>query len=325
MRSRTACVIEDAFTRSRPISSTSEAVGSAAERLPLRAPPLLVHYATSRPVLSPRSVPRSHCSNGVINARYVELRSRRTSWDAGSCWKNTFRTNTAAITSIVYLVKSRGRRIVISVNLQRPTQVDQDHQIPGCHTWLTPILRSLHQSGQAEGTLPKPLRSPNMPLQAKLILYKSLIRAIITCVSPVWCNISQTQFNPLEPIQNRTLRFITNSSSYLYIPTLRNSAGSLEPLQEHIHTLNRFFYEKQSSNPDTNPTLTSLLTAKHKSRTLRKSQKRKRIQDSPKDITRRSTASEDIRNTTTARRCCGSSRNGPQVQTSNILWFGKIV
>ena len=41
--------------------------------------------------------------------------------------------------------------------------------------------------------------------------------------------------------------------------------------EERIQTLNRCFYEKLSSNPDSNSTLTSLLTAKYKSRSLRKS------------------------------------------------------
>ena len=80
---------------------------------------------------------------------------------------------------------------------------------------------------------------PNLSLQAKLTLYKALIRPIVTYASPAWCTATQTQFDILEPVQNRALRYITNSASYLYIPTLRNSAGSIESLQDHIQTLNR--------------------------------------------------------------------------------------
>ena len=45
------------------------------------------------------------------------------------------------------------------------------------------------------------------------------------------------------------------------------------------------------------------------SRSLKRPQKRKRTQDTLEDNTRRGPAIEDTRNTTTARRCCGSSRN----------------
>ena len=131
------------------------------------------------------------------------------------------------------------------------------------------------------------LRSPNLSLQAKLTLYKALIGPIVTYASPAWCTAPQTQFDILEPVQNRALRCITNSPSYTYIPTLRKSAGSIESHHEHIQTLNRSFYEKLSSDPDANPILTSLLTAKYKSRFLQKPQKRKRTQDTLEENTRR--------------------------------------
>ena len=127
-----------------------------------------------------------------------------------------------------------------------------------------------------------------MTLEAKLIFYKVLIRPIVTYASPARCTTPQSQFDILEPVQNRALRYITNSPSYLFIPTLRNSAGSIESLHDHIQTtLNRSFYEKLSSDPDANPTLTSLLTAKYKSRSLHKLQKRKRTHDTLKENTRR--------------------------------------
>ena len=131
------------------------------------------------------------------------------------------------------------------------------------------------------------LRSPNLSLEAKLTLYKALIRPIVTYASPAWCTIYQSQFDIIEPVQNRALRYITNSPTYLHIPTLRRSAGSIESLQEHIRTLNRSFYKKLTSDPDVNPTLTSLLTAKYSSRSHYQSKKRKRTQDTLEDNTRR--------------------------------------
>ena len=118
--------------------------------------------------------------------------------------------------------------------------------------------------------------------------FSPLIRPIVTYAYPVWCTAAQTQFDILEPVQNRTLRYITDSPSYLHIPTLRNSAGSIESLHDHIQTtLNRSFYEKLSSDPDANPTLTSLLTAKYKFRSIHKPQKRKRTQVTLENNTRR--------------------------------------
>ena len=62
------------------------------------------------------------------------------------------------------------------------------------------------------------LRSSNLSLHSKLILYKALIRPIITYASPAWCTIPQSQFSTLEPIQNRALRFITNSPAIYTFP-----------------------------------------------------------------------------------------------------------
>ena len=128
------------------------------------------------------------------------------------------------------------------------------------------------------------LRSPNLSLQSKLTIYKAIIRPIVIYASLAWCIISQAQFD-LVPVQIRALRFITNSPSYLYIPALRRSAGSIKSLQERIHMLNRSFYQKLSSDPDVNPTLTSLISAKYTSRSHPKPKKRKRSHDSLEDVT----------------------------------------
>ena len=52
--------------------------------------------------------------------------------------------------------------------LQRSAQVDQNHQVPGCLTRLTPYFPTPHHSGQAEGSLPNLLRKKILPLPQPL-------------------------------------------------------------------------------------------------------------------------------------------------------------
>jgi hypothetical protein len=67
----------------------------------------------------------------------------------------------------------------------------------------------------------------------KILLYKTMIRPVITYAAPVWCHLSKSATEPLEVLQNKCLRLANNAPRYTSKEYLRNISG-VPKIREHI-------------------------------------------------------------------------------------------
>jgi hypothetical protein len=104
---------------------------------------------------------------------------------------------------------------------------------------------------KATGVLlaPFPLlaRDSTLSLPNKLILYKLLIRPILTYAAPVWSNTSISNYRHLQIIQSKRLRVVGNYPRQTPIHLL-HSTLNIEPLDEFIYRLSEKFFHKCSTH-----------------------------------------------------------------------------
>lgn len=89
------------------------------------------------------------------------------------------------------------------------------------HNTLTKAQRTLSR------IYPLMCRYNKLSTENKLILYKMLIRPILTYAAPIWCGISNTDFKRLQIFQNKCLRL----AKYRYI------WGIPKPMNRKYHTI----------------------------------------------------------------------------------------
>ena len=95
-------------------------------------------------------------------------------------------------------------------------------------------------------------RNSLLSLDNKLLIYKSIIRPVMTYGAPVWHNANPQLIHTLTAKQNKILRQITNSHYRVPNDTIHNDLG-IETLTEHIKTLATQHHTKATTH--TNPTI----------------------------------------------------------------------
>ena len=91
----------------------------------------------------------------------------------------------------------------------------------------------------------------------KILIYKMLLRPIITYAAPVWCNIAKTNLMHLQRFQNKQLRLILNADRYTRIIELHEKT-KIETLDVYIKKLSENFYDKQLQNNNLTKNVTNL-------------------------------------------------------------------
>ncbi|GFV41019.1 probable RNA-directed DNA polymerase from transposon X-element [Trichonephila clavipes] len=87
---------------------------------------------------------------------------------------------------------------------------------------------------------PSPLvgrRSP-LSLENKVILYKQILRPVITYGSPVWGAAAATHMKKVQVMQNKILRVMTNAPWYVRNDVIHNDL-QMEPISNYITKLSR--------------------------------------------------------------------------------------
>src|SRR5215510_5050358 len=107
---------------------------------------------------------------------------------------------------------------------------------------------------KAMGTLLKifPLLARDSPLTIpnKILLYKLLLRSMITYAAPVWSSTSLTNYRHLQVYQSKCLRVIGNSPQRTPIPNLHAHLQMI-PIRQFIYLLTDKFFKRcpAHSNP----------------------------------------------------------------------------
>jgi hypothetical protein len=78
-------------------------------------------------------------------------------------------------------------------------------------------------------------KNSKLSTENKIILYKALLKPIITYVAPVWSHLSDFALEPLENFQNKCMRLIHNVPRYTITQYLRD-LSELPKIKDFILT-----------------------------------------------------------------------------------------
>ena len=87
------------------------------------------------------------------------------------------------------------------------------------------------RSGNLMHLFPLLAKDSTLSVNTKLRIYKASIRSALTYAAPVWCSISNSNYQLLQVVQYKCLRVITNSPRNTPILRLHTSLGV-----DYIHT-----------------------------------------------------------------------------------------
>ena len=84
-------------------------------------------------------------------------------------------------------------------------------------------------------------RKSVLSLNNKILIYKTIVRPVITYGCPVWSNISESNYNKLQIVQNKFLRIIGNYPRYTFLNVM-HSELNIEFIKTHIFKLAKKFF-----------------------------------------------------------------------------------
>jgi hypothetical protein len=90
-------------------------------------------------------------------------------------------------------------------------------------------------------------KSSTIDINLALIIYRSLLRSILTYACPVWGNAANTYINKLQTFQNKVLRLITKLPRVTPIVTLHEQTG-MPLMGRHIKMLTRALYRRPADS-----------------------------------------------------------------------------
>jgi hypothetical protein len=91
-------------------------------------------------------------------------------------------------------------------------------------------------------------RNSGMSQENKTLLYKQVIRPIITYGAPILSHISNYAMQPLEVLQNKCMRLATGAPRYTRITDLRERTG-LPSIREHTTATAERFFRRNRNHP----------------------------------------------------------------------------
>jgi hypothetical protein len=105
-------------------------------------------------------------------------------------------------------------------------------------------------------------RTNKLNTKNKLLIYKTLLRPIITYAAPIWSHVSNYALQPLEVFQNKCMRMIHNAPRYTNTQHLRD-ISNLPTIKHHILSLTKKIFHKNSNKLIKTPNL-QISRFKHK-------------------------------------------------------------
>jgi hypothetical protein len=90
-------------------------------------------------------------------------------------------------------------------------------------------------------------KSSTIDINLELIIYKSLLRSILTYTCPVWGYAANTYINKLQTFQNKVLRIITKLPRVTPIVTLHEQTG-MALIRSRIKKITGALYQKSAGS-----------------------------------------------------------------------------
>lgn len=99
-----------------------------------------------------------------------------------------------------------------------------------------------------------PLLSKNSRLSTanKTLIYKTMLRPILTYAAPVWCGASAPCIKKLQVFQNKCLRLALNKDRYTRIVDLHEQSG-VQTVAAYVKEISENFYATQADRNNNNP------------------------------------------------------------------------
>lgn len=124
-------------------------------------------------------------------------------------------------------------------------------------TYQIHVKQVLRKAYSVQSKIYPLLAKSTMHISNKKLLYKMLIRPIITYAAPVWCNISKTNMLLLQRFQNKQLRLILSADRYIRINDL-HSRTEIEFIDKYVKSLAENFYKTQINSSILTKNITKL-------------------------------------------------------------------
>lgn len=92
-------------------------------------------------------------------------------------------------------------------------------------------------------------RNSTIKTETKIILYKTIIRPILSYAAPAWNNVTNAQYARLQITQNRLLRLITNSDIYTNMNRL-HLTYNVPKIREYLKEMAKNFFHYRKNNTE---------------------------------------------------------------------------
>lgn len=102
--------------------------------------------------------------------------------------------------------------------------------------------------------------SDQLTTSTKILLYKTIVRPILTYAAPAWCGASKTNLKKLQVYENKCLRLATSSNRYTRLTELYDKAA-IQIITDYIQEESQKFYQKLTNAQ--NPLLSNITKHRH--------------------------------------------------------------
>lgn len=121
-------------------------------------------------------------------------------------------------------------------------------------------LENIRQKGLSAISALAPIfrRRSGLSSKNKLLLYKTMIRPLLTYGAPVWSSLSNSSYRKIGVIQNKCLRISVNAHPRISLNQLHFRSERMETIKDFCHRQTFNFYRNLKNNKSTNTCLTDI-------------------------------------------------------------------
>ncbi|GBN60350.1 hypothetical protein AVEN_226503-1 [Araneus ventricosus] len=104
-------------------------------------------------------------------------------------------------------------------------------------------------------------RHSPLSLNNKVLLFKQILRPILTYSAPIWCITAKTHRRKIQILQNKNLRIMTNAPWFVRNDVIHKDL-KIETIEDHVKNLSRKFFSQLQDHK--NPLINDQVECAHK-------------------------------------------------------------